>query len=137
MNFLNFFVPKKIESVKECQALIGDNYMYAVIIALLAVVLAFGIANMIKYEGGRNPKDHIKRRMWFIVTGITFAIAFFMYNSLYVSNFISKGPCLAQFKTANILATLVLLGAYAALGIITMLLLRRSKWGTILGKSKK
>ena len=137
MNFLNLFANKNVESVKDCQALIGDTYMFAVIIALLAVVLAFVIANLIKFQGGKNANDHVRRRVWFIVTGVTFAIAFFLYNSLYVSNFISRGPCLSQFKTANILATLTLLGVYAALGVITMLLLRRSKWGSILGKSKK
>jgi Na+/H+-dicarboxylate symporter len=128
---------KKIEALKQVQALIGETYMYAVIIGIIAVVLAFIIANLIKYQGGKNPTDHITRRIWYIVIGLIAPIGFFLYNALYVSSYITKAPLQAKFSTANILATLALLGVYVALGIITMLIMRRSKWGSILGKSKK
>ncbi|GHU59392.1 hypothetical protein FACS189411_16160 [Bacteroidia bacterium] len=127
---------KKIETLKQVQALISDTYMYAVIFAVVAVVLAYIIANIIKW-GGKNDTSHMKRRIWYIIIGIAVPIAFFLYNSLYVSSFITKAPLQAEFSTANILATLSLLVVYVALGIITMLILRRSKWGSILGKSKK
>jgi hypothetical protein len=68
--------------------------------------------------------------------GILALTGFFLYNNLYVSNFITKAPLQAKFSTANILATLAVLGVYAALGIVTMFIMRRSKWGSILGKSK-
>ena len=128
---------KKIEALKDVQALIGETYMYAVIVAVAAVVLAFIVANMIKWGGGKFDTSHVKRRVWYIITGIIAPIAFFLYNSIHVSSFITKLPLLARFKTANIIATLMVLGVYAALGIITMLIMRRSKWGSILGKSKK
>ena len=128
---------RKIETLKQVQALIGDTYMYAVIAAVAAVVLAFVIANLIKWGGGKFDNSHVKRRVWYIITGVVAIIAFYLYNALYVSNFITKAPLKAQFSTANIIATLVVLGVYAATGIVTMLLLRRSKWGSILGKSKK
>jgi hypothetical protein len=128
---------KKIEALKQVQALIGETYMYAVIVALVAVILAFIIASLIKYDGGRSSSDHIKRRAWYIVTGIAAPIAFFLYNTLYVSNYITKAPLQAKFSTANLLATLMVLGIYVVLGIVTMLIMRRSKWGSILGKSKK
>ncbi|MDR1881837.1 MAG: hypothetical protein LBR26_03530 [Prevotella sp.] len=127
---------KKIEALKQVQALIGETYMYAVIIGIAAVVLAFIIANLIKYQGGKNSTDHITRRVWFIVTGLIAPVAFFLYNALYVSSYIVKAPLQAKFSTANILSTLVLLGVYVVIGILTMLVMRRSKWGSILGKSK-
>lgn len=127
---------KKIESLKEVQALIGETYMYAVIIAIVALVLAFIIANIVKWQGGRNPTCHITRRVWFIIIGLVATIAFFLYNALYVSTFILKAPLQAKFSTANILATLAVLGVYLIVGILTMLIMRRSKWGSILGKSK-
>ena len=126
---------RKIDSLRQLEALIGETYMYAVIIALVAVVLAFAVANLIKY-GGKNSTDHIKRRLWYIIIGIVTPIAFFLYNALYVSSFITKAPLKAQFTMANLWATLVVLGVYAASGIGTMLIFRRSKWGSILGKSK-
>jgi hypothetical protein len=125
---------KKIETLKQVQALIGETYMYAVIIGIAAVVLAFIIANFVKYQGGKNATDHITRRIWFIVIGLITPIAFFLYNALYVSNYITKAPLKAQFSTANILATFSVLGVYIVIGIITMLILRKSKWGSILGK---
>ena len=128
---------RKIETLKQLEALIGTTYMYAVIIAVAALVLAFIIANIIKFQGGKNATDHIKRRIWYIIIGMVAPIVFFLYNSLYVSEFITKAPLQAKFATANLLATLAVLGIYVVLGIITMLIMRRSKWGSILGKSKK
>jgi hypothetical protein len=125
---------KKIETLKQVQALIGETYMYAVIIAVAAVVLAFIIAQLIKWGGGKRDTSHIKRRVWFIIVGIMAPVAFFLYNALYVGSFITKAPLQAKFSTANILAALTLLGVYVVLGIVTMLILRRSKWGSILGK---
>ncbi len=127
---------RKIETLKEVQALIGETYMYAVVIALIALALAFIIAYLINW-GGKNDTSHIKRRIWYIILGVLAAIAFFLYNSLYVSSYIAKAPLQAKFTTANILATLAVLGIYAVIGILTMLIMRSSKWGSILGKSKK
>jgi hypothetical protein len=128
---------KKIETLKQVQALIGETYMYAVIIGIVAVVLAFIIANLVKYQGGKNPTDHITRRIWYIIIGLVAPVAYFLYNALYVSSYITKAPLQAKFSTANILATLAVLGVYVIVGILTMLIMRRSKWGSILGKSKK
>jgi peptidoglycan/LPS O-acetylase OafA/YrhL len=128
---------RKIESLKQVQALIGDTYMYAAIVAIAALALVFIIANTVKFGGGKNSADHITRRIWFIVIGIVATVTFYLYNSLYVSDFITKAPLKAQFATANIIASIaiVLLG-YIVVGIVTMFLMRRSKWGSILGKSK-
>jgi hypothetical protein len=128
---------KKIETLKQVQALIGETYINAAIVAIVALVLAFLIANLIKYQGGKYNTDHIKRRIWFIVLGIVVTVAFFLYNNLYVSSFITKAPLQAKFGTANLIAIGEVLGIYAIVGIITMFLMRSSKWGSILGKSKK
>ena len=128
---------KKIETLKQVEALIGETYMYAAIIAIVALVLAYIVANLIKYGGGRNSTDHIKRRLWYIIIGIIAPVVFFLYNTLYVSSYITKAPLQAQFSTANIFATLEVLGIYIVIGIVTMLIIRHSKWCSILGKSKK
>jgi hypothetical protein len=127
---------RKIDALKQVEALIGETYMYAVIIAVAAVVVAYIIARVIKY-GGKNSTDHLKRRVWFIIIGLATPSAFFLYNAMYVSSFITKAPLQAKFSTANILSTLMLLGIYIVVGIVTMFMLRRSKWGSILGKSRK
>lgn len=127
---------RRIETLREVQALIGETYMYAVILGIAALVLAFIITRLIKFEGGRNPNDHITRRIWFIIVGLAFPIGFFLYNVFYVSEYITRAPLQAKFSTANILATLLVLGVYLLVGILTMMIMRRSKWGSILGKSK-
>jgi quinol-cytochrome oxidoreductase complex cytochrome b subunit len=127
---------RKITSLNQLEALNGQTYMYAIIIAIIALVVAFIIANLIQW-GGKNSTDHIKRRVWFIIVGVTTPIAFFLFNAFYVNNFISTAPLQSQFSNTNIIATVILLGVYVLVGVITMLVLRRSKWGSILGKSKK
>lgn len=126
----------KIENIKQVNALIGETYMLAIIAVVVALVFAFMIANFIKWQGGINPRDHIIRRIWYIVIGLVTAIVFFLYNALYVISYIKKAPLQAKFTTASIFATLLVLGAYVVIGILTMLMIRRSKWGSILGKSK-
>lgn len=128
---------KRIETLKQIQALIGETYMYAVIIGIVALILAFIITSLVKWQGGKNPTDHITRRIWYIIIGLVSIISFFLYNALYVSSFITKAPLQAKFSAANIFATLAVLGVYIIVGILTMLIMRSSKWGSILGKSKK
>jgi H+/Cl- antiporter ClcA len=128
---------RKIDTLNQLDALIGQTYMYAIIAAVIALALAFLVANLIKYEGGRNSRDHIKRRIWYIILGIVFIFAFYLYNALYVSDFITKASLQAKFSNTNLLSTLVLLGIYLGAGLLTMMLIRSSKWGSILGKSKK
>jgi hypothetical protein len=128
---------RTIETLNQLDALIGQTYIYAIIGAVVALVLAFLIANLIKFEGGKNSRDHIKRRVWYIVIGIVFTFSFYLYNALYVSDYITKPSLQAKFSTANLFSTLVLLGIYIGAGLLTMVLIRSSKWGSILGKSKK
>ena len=128
---------RKIDTLNQLDALIGQTYMYAIIAAVIALALAFLVANLIKFEGGRNSRDHKKRRIWYIILGIVFIFAFYLYNSLYVSDYIARASLQAKFSTTNLLSTLVLLGIYVVVGLLTMMLIRSSKWGSILGKSKK
>jgi hypothetical protein len=128
---------RKIDTLNQLDALIGQTYIYAIIGAAVALVLAFLISNLIKFEGGKNSRDHMKRRIWYIVIGIVFIFSFYLYNSLYVSDYITKSSLQAKFSTANLFSTLVLLGIYIGAGLLTMVLIRSSKWGSILGKSKK
>jgi hypothetical protein len=128
---------RKIESLKQLTASTEETYMYAIIVAIIAVALAFCIATMIKWGGGKYDTSHIKRRIWFIIVGIITPICFYLYNSLYVNHYITKAPLQAQFGMSTLWATLALLGTYIIIGVITMFIFRRSKWGSILGQSKK
>jgi len=74
-----------IETHIQLDALIGETYIYAIIIAIAALVLAFVIANLIKYGGGKSDTSHLKRHVWYIIVGILTPIEFFLFNTIYVS----------------------------------------------------
>jgi hypothetical protein len=124
------------ESIKQVNALIAETYVYAVVIAIIALAVAYIIARIIAWKGGKNDNSNVVRRIWYIVIGLVAPIFFFLYNTLVVSEKISKAPLLAKFSTANIYATIAILGIYVILGIISMMIFRKSKWGSILGRSK-
>jgi len=126
----------KINNVKELEALIGTTYMYAVVVAIVALVLAFIIASIIKYQGGKTDRSFEKRRLWFIIIGIIAPIGFFLYNMLVVNPNITKAPLQADFQKANLIATIGILVGYLLLGFVTMFIFRKAKWGSILGKTK-
>jgi hypothetical protein len=124
------------ESIRQVDALIGQTYVYAVLLALIALAVAYLIARLITWKGGKIDNSPIVRRVWYIVIGLVTPAIFFLYNTLVVSDKITKAPLVARFTTANIYATLIILAIYAVLGILLMLLMRKSKWGSILGRSK-
>lgn len=126
----------KIDNIKEVSALIDQTYIYAIIIVLVALIIAFIIAKSINFQGGKNERSFIKRRGWYIAIGLISPISFFLYNALLVSEKITKAPLEAKFSSANVFTTIGILGCYLIVGIITMLIFRKSKWGSILGKTK-
>jgi len=123
------------ESIRQVDALIGETYVYAVLVSLGALAIIYIIARLIQWKGGRNDNSPLVRRIWYIIIGLVAPAAFFLYNTLVVSDKITKAPLVAKFAKANIYATLMILIIYIVLGIIIMLLFRRSKWGSIIGRS--
>jgi uncharacterized protein YacL len=81
---------RKIDTLNQLDALIGQTYIYAIIGAAVALVLAFLIANLIKFEGGKNSRDHIKRRVWYIVIGIVFTFCKYTIYLFINPNFIKN-----------------------------------------------
>ena len=124
------------ETTKQVDALIGETYVYAIIVVLIALALAYFIAKSIHFQGGKNERSHIRRRIWCIIIGLVATISFFLYNVSVVSPKILKAPLAAKFSSANIIATISILLIYTALALSTMMIFRKSKWGSILGKSK-
>ena len=58
-------------------------YIISIVCAFVCLLIAALISNSIKYEGGANPKDPAKRKMWFWVWAVLtpvlgFALGFLM-----------------------------------------------------------
>lgn len=77
-----------------------------VLSALVFLLLAMLVANMIKFEPGANPKDPQKRRLWFWVLGIlatvlTFVLLFFVFNPDSTPTIVNGLPKIPQAQKAD------------------------------------
>ena len=129
---MNMFTMAEVEKKPQLDALIQNTYIEAIIFAVVAIAIAIGIAALIKLQG-KPVRSYV---IWWIIIGVVFPLAFWIINATYVSGFITKSTLQAKFDTANVLSTLVCLGVFFLVSIITMLIFRSSKWGSILGPTK-
>ena len=117
----------------ELSALITNTYILAVVAALAAVGLAMLISKMIAYEGGKNPQDAKRRKIWFWVVGIAAAAAFFVYNFFFVSEKIAPVPALRdEFNVCTAISTAVTLLIYVFIGfVLSRFVCKNGKFGTV------
>ncbi|MBS5527386.1 MAG: hypothetical protein KHX42_04430 [Prevotella sp.] len=126
---------RNIQTIGQLHELQNETYVYAAIVAVVIFVVSWLIANAIAYKGGHD-RSYIARRIWLIVVVAVGAIAFWLYNDLYVMGFIQKVPFQNQFSTTNMQCLGITIGGSLALSLIVMLCFRHSKFGSILGKEK-
>ena len=58
-----------------------NSYITSIIAAGLFILIAALISNMIKFEGGANPKDPGKRKMWFWIMAILNPVLFYVLSA--------------------------------------------------------
>ena len=115
--------------VKGVPTLVTATYIFALIFMGVSILLAAVISNLIKYEGGTNPKDPRKRRIWFWIFAILGPVSFFLYNLLSVIPTIKKGPALNKFGTTHIIGTAIILIGYILIGFVLAKMMKRGKLG--------
>lgn len=118
------------------QALQHETWMYAFIVAAIALAISIFVANLIAWQGGQD-KSYQKRRFWFVLIGIISLVSFFLYNDLQVKPLISQQGWQAMFSETNIQSSIVGLFVYYVVGVVIMFIRRHSKFGSILGKEKE
>lgn len=126
----------KITTISQLEALQSNTMVYAGIVCLAAILIVFLISLMIPYQGGVD-KSYIKRRIAYIIVGVVAAIAFFLYNELYVMNLIMNQGFQTEFATTNLQCLGITIGGYIIVGLAIMFAFRHSKFGSILGKVKE
>ena len=103
-------------------------YIISIVMALLFLLLSAFIAMSIKFEGGSNPKDPKKRKMWFwvlavISPAITFLLGYFVFkpdaNVLIVNNYV----------TALSIGIFIGIALYIISGLILSKMFRNGKLG--------
>lgn len=128
-------VSMPVTTMPQLNALQTHTYVYAAICVVLALAFSMLVAALIPFQGGKD-KSYIKRRIAYIVIGLIEVIAFFVINDLAVKGHIVKAGMQSMFMRTNLICLSITIGGYVVLGLIIMLLFRRSKFGSILGKIK-
>jgi len=125
------------KNITEVEGLITSTYMLAVVFAIVFVAIAILISQMIAYEGSKNARDSVKRRIWFFVIAAIDFVTFFSYNYFLVESKIKPVPALQdEFFKHSAIATGVTLLSYLVIGFILSKLMKSGKFGTIFpGKS--
>ncbi len=118
-------------TLKTLPGLFTTTYISAVVLAIIFIVISLVVANMIAYEGGKNPKDAKKRKIWFWILASVNAMVFFLWNLLYVAEKVKGKPAKSEFLMHNGIATGVTLLVFIVLGIVISKVMNKSKYGTI------
>lgn len=126
----------KINTLKELEQLAIELYILAAIWALLVLLIAFVMANGVKYEGGANPRDHIKRRRIFYIIGALPPSIVLLFNIFFVRQLYIKAAValFAAFSSINLTAIAIAFTTYFVFGLSTSFIAEGKKWGTIVRK---
>lgn len=119
-------------NVREVEGLISNTYILAVIAAIVFIAFSLLAAQLIAYQGGKNPRDPVKRRVWFWILAVLNVILFFAWNYFFVLNKIKPVPALQdKFLINSAIATGVTLVVYFLVGFLLSKLIKKGKYGTI------
>ena len=122
-----------ISTLPQLNSLMINTYIFAAIIAIIGLFIVILIAYLIPFEGGKQDRSYIKRRIWFVVIWIFSIIGFFLYNNFVVMGKIKNVAFQSKFMTCIAISLLIIFLLYGVLNIILMKIFRKSKFGSILG----
>jgi len=100
------------------EALNTQTLLFGALAAVVALAIAALIANLIAHEGGANPRDPQKRRMWFWSVLSTATVAFFAYHQFRVLPSVARAWTSTFIKGGLIPGTLLLIVLYVTLGFV-------------------
>ena len=124
-----------VTTLTQLHALQTETWVWAAVVLLVALGVAWGISTLISWEGGKD-RSYIKRR-W--ACGIVWAVAwigFFLYNDLYVMEHIQKTAYKTQFSHTLWMTLGALTLGYVVLLVLLALVTPNSKLGSILHLKK-
>lgn len=104
-----------------------STYLLSIIFAAVVLLIAAVISNAIKYEGGANPKDPGKRKMWFWIFAILNPVIFYALAAFVM--FPSNRRELEQWNDSLPIATIIGFLAYIVLGFVLSKIFKNGKLG--------
>ena len=105
-------------------------YITSIISAGFFILLAALISNAIKFEGGANPKDPGKRKMWFWIIAIINPIVFYLLGAFALSpNPENDQMVYDEYMASLPIAAGIGLVVYIILGFVLSKLFKNGKLG--------
>jgi uncharacterized BrkB/YihY/UPF0761 family membrane protein len=104
-------------------------YVIAIVFALIFLLIAAIISNAIKFEGGANPTDPGKRKMWFWILGILAPLCNFLFGLFSYYYPASNPNAKAELIMAIGISTGVCLVLYILSGFILSKIFKNGKLG--------
>jgi sulfoxide reductase heme-binding subunit YedZ len=107
-----------------------NSYITSIITAGFFILIAAVVSNAIKFEGGANPKDPGKRKMWFWIMAILNPVFFFVISAF----FLAPNPENDQMVYDDYMASLPIAAGigfvvYITLGFILSKVFKNGKLG--------
>ena len=127
------FVQKKM-NLRDIDGLITNTYMFAVMTAIVMIGIAILVASMIQFQSGANPKDRMKRKIWFWILAVLTPVIFFLYNLFLVLPNIKAGPAMNKFSLHSGLSPVIAFVLFVVFGIVISKLFKRKKVGNWFNK---
>lgn len=124
-----------VTTSKQLHALQNETWVWAAVVLLVALFVAWGISTLISWEGGKD-RSYIKRRWACVIVWAVAWIGFFLYNDLYVMDSIQKTAYKTQFSHTIWQTLGVLAVGYVVLLVLLALVTPNSKLGSILHLKK-
>ena len=125
-----------IVNINQLNQLMSSTYIYAIIVFLVAIAIAYIVCSLVPWQGGKD-RSYITRRIVFIIIGILAILGFWIYNDQIVASHIRSAGFVNMFKTCNLKCLGITTGGYLVVSLIIMFCFRHSKFGSILGRIKK
>lgn len=104
-----------------------STYILSVIFAAAILIIVALISNAIKYEGGANPKDPGKRKMWFWIFSVINPINFYSIAAFVMAP--TNRRELEAWNDSLPVATIVGFVVYIILGFILSKVFKNGKIG--------
>ncbi len=113
-----------LRSAPEVSQAITSTYLFDIIIAVVFVLLMVLVANLVKWQPGKNDRSGSVRRIWFFVLMAVNLFACLSFDFLAWFNYINLPALVSKYTVAMIVASIVSTVFYFGLGFLLVKLAR-------------
>ena len=107
-----------------------NSYITSIIAAGLFILIAAVISNAIKFEGGSNPQDPKKRKLWFWIMAIINPVVFFLLGAFVLAPVADEDQMVYDaYMGALPIAAAVGFVAYIIIGFVLSKMFKHGKIG--------